>query len=261
MRFTPSSDKPVANSTKSSASAGKNRLYLIVGVVALAILAFVAFQAMSGGQAATQPLSGEMDPAEVQRARGVALGVETAPVQLYEFADFQCPACASFTTFAHPLIFERLVDQGIVRFVRYDFPIVAGHPHAFLAARAARCAEEQNLYWEYHDVLYGHQPTWSALRNPAREFENYAGLVGLDEGPFSDCLNSDRHADEVTRNLRLGESLGVNGTPTLMLNGERVQISDYNDLEARVFQAAGRPAPSSSGGAPADSAAASAAAG
>jgi protein-disulfide isomerase len=245
--FTPSSEKPVANSTKSSTPASRNRLYIIVGVVALAIIALFAVRSMGGGSAATQPSTAELDPAEIQRARGIAVGVEEAPVQLYEFADFQCPACAQFSTFAHPLIMERLVDQGIVRFVRYDFPLVLSHPHAFLASRAARCAEEQNAYWEYHDVLYGRQPSWSSLRNPIDEFESYAQLVGLDTGPFLECLNSDRHADEITRNLRLGESLGVSGTPTLMLNGERIQVRDYNDLEARVLQAAGMAAPAPAG--------------
>jgi protein-disulfide isomerase len=88
-------------------------------------------------------------------------------------------------------------------------------------------------------VLYGRQPTWSPMRNPASEFQDYAEMLGIDRGQFTTCLNSDQFAEEVTRNLRLGESLGVQGTPTLMLNGERIAVRDYNDLEQRVFEAAG----------------------
>lgn len=243
------SKKSTASSAKSTpSSSGNSRTLLIVGGVAVLLIAGILY--FSGGgssQAATQPLAMEIDPSELQRAEGVAMGEADAPVLLYEFADFQCPACAQFSTFAHPLIKERLVDEGIVRLVRYDFPLVLSHPHAFLASRAARCAGEQGKYWEYHDVLYGRQPTWSPLRNPAAQFVEFAGQVGLDEGPFEQCLNSDRYAEEVTRNLRLGESLGVQGTPTLMLNGERIAVRDYNDLEQRVFEAAGMTAPAAAG--------------
>lgn len=218
-----------------------NRVMIIVGVIAVVVVgAFLMMGGGGGGTGATQPVELAGGAEEVQRAEGMALGDENAPVLLYEFADYQCPACAQFSTFAHPLIYERLVDEGIVRFVRYDFPIITGHPHAFLASRAARCAGEQEQYWEYHDVLYGRQPTWSVQRSaPTASFIEFAEEIGLDGGEFGECLRSDRYADEVTRNLRLGESLGVTGTPTLMINGELVRVQDYNDLEARVMEAAG----------------------
>lgn len=233
----------MAKSKKAPATAGNSRLYLIIGAAVVVLLAVVYFARGDGGQVARQPVAMAMDPAEVQRAQGVGLGDTDAPVLLYEFADFQCPACGQFSTFTHPLIKERLVDPGIVRFVRYDFPLVNSHPHAFLASRAARCAGDQDAYWEYHDILYGRQPTWSLQRDPSGEFIDYAELAGLDRSAFQGCLRSDTHAEEVTRNLRLGESLGVNGTPTLILNGERIQVRDYNELEQRVLEAAGQAAP------------------
>ncbi len=233
----------MAKSNTSPTRSGQSRRYLIIGAVAIVLLAVLYFATQGGGQAARQPVAMDMDPTEVQRAQGMGMGETDAPVLLYEFADYQCPACAQFSTFAHPLIKERLVDQGIVRFVRYDFPLVNAHPHAFLASRAARCAGDQDAYWEYHDILYGRQPTWSLQRDPSGEFTDYAELAGLDRGAFEQCLRSDEHAEEVTRNLRLGESLGVNGTPTLILNGERIQVRDYNDLEQRVYEAAGQTAP------------------
>jgi protein-disulfide isomerase len=227
--------------TRPATTAGPNRSYLIAGGIALVLVVIAASMMMrTGGSAATAPVAISMDPAEIQRARGVAMGEDDAPVLIYEFADYQCPGCASFATFVHPLIKERLVDRGIVRFVRYDFPLLQNHQHAFLASRAARCAGDGGRYWEYHDVLYGRQPTWRAQRDASSEFIAYAELVGLDRREFQGCLRSDRHAEEVTRNLRLGESLGVGGTPTLMVNGELLRSLDYQDLEAQVLQAAGR---------------------
>lgn len=221
-----------------------NRLYLIIGGIA-AVIAVVAIITMrgGGGSGATEPVEIALEPADLQRARGVSMGLESAPVQIHEFADFQCPACAQFSTFAHPLIKERLVDGGLVRLVRYDFPLISIHPHAFLAARAGRCAEDGGLFWEFHDVLYGRQPSWSPQRDPRPDFVSYASLVGLDAREFEACLRSDRHAEEVTRNLRLGESLGVNGTPSFLLNGQRVSFADYRDIEERVFQITGGQAP------------------
>jgi protein-disulfide isomerase len=222
----------------------------MAGVAALLVVAAAAYfltsSRVGGGSAATAPVNLGTEAADLQRARGVTMGEENAPVQLHEFADFQCPACAQFSTFVHPLIKERLVDQGLVRLVRYDFPLINNHRHAFLAARAARCAGEADKYWEFHDVLYARQPSWSVQRDPSAEFQNYAQLVGIDPRPFQQCLRSDRHAEEVTRNLRLGESLGVNGTPSFMLNGERAEFRDYRDLEQRVLEIAGVPAPNPS---------------
>lgn len=206
----------------------------------MVILLAIAFFFLRGpGDMATEPVDTVFTPADLQQAAGVPMGEDSAPVLLYEFADYQCPACASFSSFIHPLIKENLVDTGIVRLVRYDFPL-SFHPHAFLAARAARCAGDQDRYWEYHDVLYGRQAVWSAMREPSGEFIDYAELVGLNTDTFRACLRSDQHALEVTRNLRLGESLGVSGTPTMMLNGQILDVANYRELEAAVLEAAGR---------------------
>jgi protein-disulfide isomerase len=225
--------------------------YLILGVVAVAGIGVLAYQMLGRSQPATQPVTVAMDPAEMARARGVAMGPEDAPVVLYEFADFQCPGCAQFAMFMKPLIEERLVGQGLVRYVYYDYPLTGIHPNAFLAARAARCAEDQEQFWPYHDVLYGRQPTWSAMRNPSEFFVQIAGDIGLDRRAFESCLRSDRHADEVTRNMQLGQSLNVRGTPTLIVNGRMLPgVPTFSELEQIVRTEAGQgaaPAPAAEG--------------
>ncbi len=235
--------KPRKTTTTSQPQTNQ-RTVVLIGAVVLAVVAIVII-GMRGeaGAGATQPVAMDMDPSDIQRARGVEMGSASAPVQLHEYADFQCPACQQFSTFIHPLIKERLIDTGMVRLVRYDFPLINIHPHAFLAARAARCAGDAGMYWEYHDVLYGRQPTWSVLRNPAETFVDYADLVGINTSAFERCLASDQHAEEVTRNLRLGESLGVNGTPSFIINGQRASFGSYQELEERVYQMAGQQAP------------------
>jgi protein-disulfide isomerase len=234
-----------ATTSRAGRQAGPRSIWIIAGVAAaILVVIFFASRGGGGGSAATQPVASvEMDPASLQTAQGIEIGSPTAPVQLHEYADFQCPACQQFSTFIHPLIKERLVDQGLVRMVRYDFPLINIHPHAFLAARAARCANDQGKFWEYHDVLYARQPTWSVQRSALTTFIEYAETVGLDAGQFGTCLRSDQHAEEVTRNLRLGEALGVTGTPSFLINGQRASFGSYQELEDRVFQMAGRTPP------------------
>ncbi|MDR0786549.1 MAG: DsbA family protein [Gemmatimonadota bacterium] len=230
--------RPASNGT-----AGSLNPLLLLGIVVVLVLAgiFVFSRRGGGGTAATQPVASvSTDPASLQTAQGMELGSPTAPVQLHEYADFQCPACQQFSTFIHPLIKERLIDTGLVRMVRYDFPLVNAHQHAFLAARAARCAADQGKYWEYHDVLYARQASWSTLRSPVDVFGDYSEAVGMNRKAFDQCLRSDQHAEEVTRNLRLGEALGVTGTPSFLINGQRASFGTYQELEARVMEIAGR---------------------
>jgi protein-disulfide isomerase len=239
---------PAATRSNSSAAGGRSLtpFYIVLGLVAVVGIGFLLSRSKGGGagNAALAPTAVEVDPAEMAQVKGISIGRDDAPVVIYEFADFQCPGCGQFATFVTPLIRERLVEPGLVRFVYYDFPL-AMHPYSFLASRAARCANEQGKFWEYSDVLYGRQPRWSIERSaPVASFIEYAGEIGLDRPAFEACLKSDRYADEVTRNLRLGESLHVQGTPTLFINGKQLSgIPDFAQLEKIVRDEAGSAAP------------------
>ncbi|CAN5149032.1 thioredoxin domain-containing protein [soil metagenome] len=215
-------------------------LYVILGVVALAGIGVLLFQLSRGDPGATEPVPVTLDPQELSRVQGISRGSADAPVVILEFADFQCPGCEQFATFVSPLIEERLVEPGLVRYVHYDFPLVSIHAHAFLAARAGRCALEQDRFWGYHDILYARQTSWSSLDDPTDEFVEYAGELGLNGDEFAACLRSDRYAEEVTRSMRFGESLDVPGTPTLIVNGKRLaQTPSFAELEQIVRQEAG----------------------
>lgn len=231
--------KPTKPANKTSS--GLTPFYAVLGVIALAGVGLILYQLMTrGGSAATEPVEVEIDATELARVQGISIGDADAPVVIYEFADFQCPACGQYAALTAPLIKERLVETGIVRYVHYDFPLTQIHPHAFLAARAGRCAEEQDGFWQFHDLIYARQMRWSSMGDPSGIFIDLAEEVGLDRGAFTECLRSDRFAEEVTRNMRLGESLGVPGTPTLFVNMRRLQqVPSYNELEALVRSEAG----------------------
>jgi len=196
--------------------------YLILGAVAVIGVGVVGYSVGSGrGSAVSAPvviegLDGDMERL-AELAQGVTKGDENAPVTIIEFGDYQCPGCMMFAQQVKPQVELLLVESGQAQFVFYDFPITSAHPNAFLAARAARCADDQGRFWEYHDNLFRTQPRWSTLANPVGLFEEYARSLDLDDGEFSACLNSDRHAELVTANMQLGEVLGVPSTPTVLI--------------------------------------------
>lgn len=204
---------------------GMTRLYYIlgaVGVLGIGILGYtVGSSAM--GSAATEPveLQVEDDRELVEIAQGVVQGNPDAPVSIVEFGDYQCPGCGSFARQVKPMVNLNYIESGQANFVFYDFPLTQIHSNAFFAARAARCAGDQDAYWPYHDVLFANQADWASAGSPAGRYVDYAEELGLDTDAFESCLKSDRHARTVTANMRLGERLGVNGTPTVMISEGR----------------------------------------
>ncbi len=227
--------------------------YALLGLVALGGAGFLLYQAFGKEKPTTQPVQVALDPAALNRVQGISVGRADAPVVIYEFADFQCPGCSQFASMVTPLIKERLVQTGKARYVFYDLPLISIHPNAFLAARAGRCANEQGRFWEFHDIVYGQQPNWSGEADPTDLFVDYAQRAGADEGRFETCLRSDRFAREITESMRFAESLNVQGTPTLIVNGRRIETPrSFAELEEVVNAAGAAPAPAA---APADSAA------
>jgi protein-disulfide isomerase len=187
------------------------------GALGLALLLAACLAPKAAAQSATA--ADTAAPA----ARGIAIGREDAPVLIEEFADFQCPGCAQVALRLTPLLKERYVETGRARFVYYDFPLTSIHPYAFLASRAARCADDQGRFWAYHDVLYAEQPNWALTPDPVAAFTGYAERVGVRRADFEACLKSERHTEEILRNLRHAESRGLRGTPSLFLNGRPLE--------------------------------------
>ena len=226
---------------RNQSSGGGNRMLWVFGGVAVVAIAIFGYTmgAGSSGAAVTSPIEveGLGDPETlVEMAQGVTLGQADAPITLVEFGDYQCPGCRSFATSVKPQIELGLVQSGEAKFVFYDFPLVSIHPHAFLAARAARCAGDQGMFWEYHTEIFNNQSTWSSKQSVVGDFVDYAGNVGADTDAFDSCLKSDRHAATVTANMRLGEELGITGTPTVMVSrGEgmarRLSSFDYATIQ------------------------------
>lgn len=224
------------------------RFYLVLGAVAVvgvaALLYTIGSTALSSAAAEPVPLDIPDDATLVSLAKGIERGDPSAPVTIVEFGDFQCPACGTFAQSFKPLVDVTFVESGRAKFLYFDFPLVQVHPNAFLAARAGRCANDQERFWDYHDQLFAYQGRWFASGNPLGQFIDYAEELGLDGGAFSTCLRSDKHADVISANMQLGEQLGVAGTPTIMVRSgqgmmQRLPDFSWETIEKAVMEAEG----------------------
>jgi protein-disulfide isomerase len=211
-------------------------LYVIMGLVLLAGLALLVTQmrrSKGAGANTAAATAVPLTPEQLQRVQGISRGRADAPITIYEFADYACPHCAQFAALVEPVIFERLVDTGKVRWVFYDFPL--GFKWSWLSARAGRCGGEQGKFWEFHALLLGRQQEWAFDNDPIEKWAPLAQQVGMDVDKFEECVRSDRFQKEVTEHSQFGNALGVGGTPTLFVNGRKIETPPtYTALEQQL---------------------------
>jgi protein-disulfide isomerase len=138
-------------------------------------------------------------------------GAADAPVTLVEFSDFHCPFCKSIQPTLTQLL-ERY--PGKLRLVHRDFPVDKLHPSARRAAEAARCAQDQGKFWDYHDLLFKHAP-----RVAADDLRQFAKRADLDVATFERCLSDGARRSAVERDIEDGRRLGITGTPAFFVNG------------------------------------------
>lgn len=226
---------------QTSAPARKNRWFPIALVVVVAAGGYWLF--VGGGQSSSGPPPTPAELAEVLAAADAdpAVGyelAESAPVTIEEFYDPSCPACAQFSGFHGKLLRQNYVEpaNGPVRWVAYTI-ILGTFPNSIAAALAERCANEQGLYWPVHDLLLARQTRWYLEQDPAGAIAEIARDGGVDADTFNECMRERRYLDDVAKSQRVAESRGVNSTPTIFVDGERVNwqgADPYTFLEGMI---------------------------
>lgn len=170
-------------------------------------------------------------PAE-QDGLGVSIGDDDAPLVVREFADYQCPACADFSSTIERLKAE-YIDSGQVRLVFFDLPL-RQHANAIPAAEAARCAEDQDGWWEMHKTLFEKQSDWSGADSPDEIFLDYAESQGLDTRRFRRCMSGDIHRDEIDESHNLARDLRITSTPTVLVDNIPLTRTNWAQMSAIV---------------------------
>jgi len=195
--------------------AGMKRFYTLFAVVALAGVGVLAYLLLKPSTISI-PANVTIQPSDTSGFHGYVKGSKDAPVEITEFADYQCPFCQTFATLQMPTIEDRLVNSGRLRWRYRDFPLQQ-HQFSRLAAHSAACADEQGKYWAQHEQIYQGQSEWAAARDAGPFFRNYARTVGLDLGRYDSCMKSGKYAGRIQASYNEGVQLGVSSTPTLLI--------------------------------------------
>lgn len=218
----------------------KNKQALLWGgglVAVLIVIALAVFLATPGAGPTTAlpsvPEGTPPFPAELDRY-GVELGDPDAPVVVREFADYQCPACASFAR-VHEQLRTDYIDTGKVRLVFFELPL-SQHRNALPAAQAARCAGDQDAYWPMHDQLFANQSSWSAQGDPMRIFSGYAENLELNEGRFERCMSTEQRREQVEASASIAQQLRVASTPTVLVDNIPLTRPGWEQLSGVIEQ-------------------------
>ena len=186
----------------------------------------------------TSPAQGSQTPAQQPVVnKGIpgaepahSLGPANAPVHLEEFGDFECPPCGML----HPILEQMHEEFGDrLRITFREFPL-ANHQHAIAAASAAEAAGIQGKFWPMHDLIYERQNAWKTQFNARAIFEDYAREIGLDVERYKRDAEGNLVSQRIFQDSRRGQSLGVQGTPTVFINGREVPFENLPPEKLRL---------------------------
>ncbi|MBI2047015.1 thioredoxin domain-containing protein [Candidatus Pacearchaeota archaeon] len=152
-----------------------------------------------------------------------AKGNSSSKIIIIEFSDFQCPKCKA----ALPVIDAVLDRYGVALYYR-NFPLPM-HKNSMNAAEAAECANEQEKFWQYHDILFQNQEMLDK-----ESLKRYAAQLGLDAAQFNSCLDSHKYRNEIEKDFQDGEKLGVGGTPTFFINNRKIEGASLGVFESII---------------------------
>lgn len=162
-------------------------------------------------------------------------GNNTKNVTLVEFGDFQCTVCAQYYPILNQ-VKEKYKDQ--ISFQFRHFPLVQTHPNAMVASRAAEAAGNQGKFWEMHDLLFENQNSWSSSQNPNVFFEQYATQLSLNVEQFKQDMASAAVLAVINADVAAAQSFKTTGTPTFILNGQKIENPRTVEEFSKVIDAA-----------------------
>jgi len=159
-------------------------------------------------------------------------GKGSSGVTLVEYGDYECPACGQY----YPIVKQvqaKYADQIFFQF--RNFPLYQIHPNAIAGARAAEAADLQGKFWQMHDALYENQNDWGQSSDPTPFFNQYAQQIGLDVNRFKTDFKSSLVNDRVQADLKEGNKLGIDSTPTFFIDGKKISNPPSADAFNQVI--------------------------
>ena len=199
-----------------------NKKGVIFGILVISIIALIA-TSMSSSSNETFDVDMTRTHGSISTAMGSPiLGDPLAPITIVEFGDYQCHQCYNWFHDTKPMITRDYIETGKANLVFVDFAFLGKDSPK--AAQATYCADDQNMYWEYHNSLYTFQE--SKIDNGwanSERLKSFAFNLNLDMTLFDECLDSEKYSKRVQYNSQQARDNGVRGTPGFFIVG-----SDYD---------------------------------
>jgi len=201
---------------------------IVLGVTLVAVLALLRQDVPS-----TEGINEPVAYTAYSLADGRAIGPVSAPVTLEVWSDYQCPFCQRFATTWELALSDKYVADGRLRIVYRDYAFIGDE--SVKAAIAARAAEEQGQYWQYHDFLFANQNGENKGWFSESRLQGIAQAIGLDVAAFNAARSDAGIRQAVLAETAQGRSLGISATPTIAIGGQlRTDLTTYDKLEAAI---------------------------
>jgi protein-disulfide isomerase len=206
--------QPVKRSTGKNTN---NLFYLLIAVLAVGGIGALTYLSSRQNAPPASPIDTTLPPI---KSDGYLLGSASAPLEVTEFADFECPACGNFATITEPDVRTRLINTGLIRLRFIDFPL-SMHRNTWEASRAAACADEQGKFWEMHDLIFQTQDQWNGIAtdNPNKFLKQLARQLRLNTDAFDRCVDTKKTQAKIQAHLKIAEQRHVQQTPSFIIGG------------------------------------------
>lgn len=194
-----------------------NKKGVIIGVITVAIIVGIT---ASLSTSSTENVNLDMGRTHgtISTAMGSPiLGDPSAPITIVEFGDYQCEKCYEWFHDTKPSIVRDYFETGKANLVFVDLAFLGRDSP--IAAQATYCAEDQGMYWDYHDLLYNSQESIDNGWANSERLKAFAFSLGLDMELFENCLDSEKYTKRVQYNVQQAREHGVKGTPGFFIVG------------------------------------------
>lgn len=202
---------------KSDSSGNPKSKFILLGIVGAIVVAGISFVAMNPDMITVDDSQSTHLSLDTRNGSPV-LGSPDAPVTIVEFGDYQCPFCKKWNTTSKPAIVKNLIETGKANLIYVDLAIIG--PDSIKAHAGSYCADEQGLYWKYHDYLYanqGHENNGWVNQNNLKSL--VSGIDSMDVDQFSTCLDSGKYEKRVNDNTKIAKESGARSTPSFIVIG------------------------------------------
>lgn len=207
---------------------------LILAIVLIGGIIYFAIKSDKKSNDARANIVLSQEALDREKGEAWVKGNPQAVIVLVEYSDFQCPACASWSNLVNQAIEKYHQD---LRFEYRHFPLQTIHKRAFGAAKAAEAAGRQGKFWPMSELLFSNQASWSESLGFESIIKKYATDLKIDVNQFIKDYNQKFSSDIVRSDIKKGNQLNLDSTPTFFLNNKKIQPQSADDFFKLIQEA------------------------